>query len=86
MKISLLIKLDLLPAEADALKRLQAETPVNGITGQAPVYKNTGQAAADPSSFHFAATGLDNQQPPPYAQPSTLNPQPFGKVGTPART
>jgi TonB family protein len=49
-------ELDALPAEVDALKRLQAETPVNE-TGQAPVNKNTGQAAADPPSSDFGATG-----------------------------
>ena len=37
MKIDLMIRLDLLPAAADALKCLQAETPVNGSTGQAAV-------------------------------------------------
>jgi hypothetical protein len=55
-------------AEVDALKRLQAETPVkestgqapvNKNTGQAPVNKNTGRAAADPPSSDFGATGLD---------------------------
>jgi len=46
----IVVELGALQAEVDALKRLQAETPVNKITGQ---------AAADPPSFDFGATGLD---------------------------
>ena len=50
MNTRIVAELDALQTEVDALKRLQAETPVNG---------NTGQAAADPPAFHFGATRLD---------------------------
>jgi len=50
MKNQTAAELDALQAEVDAVKRLQAETPAN---------KNTGQAAADPPSSDFGATGLD---------------------------
>ncbi len=53
MKNQTAAKLDALQAEVDALKRLQAETPVN---------RNTGQAAAEldafPPSPRLRRTGL----------------------------
>ena len=46
MKTRIVAGLAALPAEVDALKRQQAETPVNRNTGQAAV-KNTGRAAVN---------------------------------------
>ncbi|MGA2178062.1 MAG: hypothetical protein ABSH15_00570 [Verrucomicrobiota bacterium] len=50
-------ELDALQAKVDALKRLQAETPVNKNTGQAAAELDALLPAILPSSLCFAATG-----------------------------